>query len=68
VCLPMKPAVERSQGYLSFYRRMAKALHTGGMAHQSTVEKHYNTYITSSLILFLAGIRVSILQDEMFRL
>jgi hypothetical protein len=47
---------------------MAKALHTGGMAHQSTVEKHYNTYITSSLILFLAGIRVSILQDDMVRL
>jgi hypothetical protein len=47
---------------------MGKALHTEGMAHQSTVERHYNTYITSSLTLFLAGIRVSILQDEMLRL
>jgi len=68
VCLPTKPAVERSQGYLSCHWRMAKALHTGSMAHQSTVERHYNTYITLSLTLFLAGIRVSIFQNEMLRL
>ena len=38
---------------------MAKVLHTVGKAYQSPVERHYNTYKTSSFTLFLAGIPVT---------
>jgi hypothetical protein len=49
----------KHQRHPSFYRGVAKALHIVGRAHQSPAGRHYNTYKTSSLTLFLAGIPVT---------
>ena len=58
VCPPTNLAAKHQRHPL-FHRGVAKALHIVGRAYRSPVGRHYNTYITSSLTLFLAGIPVT---------